>query len=77
MMSSPGYFRWDHTLGTIEVNERACAEDQERARITIDLYRLNTGHPSLRRRELRRRAQAQLDPIDDFAYRDYLDGPID
>ena len=67
------YFRWDHTLGTIEVNDRAAPEDQQRAQVTIRLYRLNEGHPSFRKRELRRRAQGKTDPLDDFAYRDYVE----
>jgi len=66
------YFRWDYTLGTIEVNEQASTEDQQRARITIALYRLNDGHPSLRKRELRKRGQGENDPLDDFAYRNYV-----
>jgi uncharacterized protein (TIGR02646 family) len=66
------YFRWDYTLGTIEVNEQASPEDQQRARITIALYRLNDGHPSLRKRELRKRGQSENDPLDDFAYRNYV-----
>src|SRR6266478_7928984 len=45
------YFRWDHTQGTISPNELALPEDQQRAQVTIDLYRLNEGHPSLRKRE--------------------------
>ena len=66
------YFRWDYTLGRIEVNERASPQDQQRARVTIRLYRLNEGHPNLRKRELRRRAQGADHPLDDFAYRDYV-----
>lgn len=69
------YFRWDYTLGTIEVNEQATPEDQERASYTIQLYRLNEGHPSLRKRELRRRSLGADDLLDDFAYRDYIASP--
>lgn len=69
------YFRWDYTLGTIEVNDRASVEDQFRAEVTIRLYRLNEGHPSFRKLELRRRAQGMEDPLDDFAYRGYVVGP--
>ncbi|MFM2197357.1 MAG: hypothetical protein RLZZ505_789 [Verrucomicrobiota bacterium] len=68
------YFRWDYTLGTIEINEQASDEDQQRAEITRKIYRLNEGHPSLRKRELRRRNQGLTDPLDDFAYRDYIAG---
>jgi uncharacterized protein (TIGR02646 family) len=67
------YFRWDFTRGTLEVNEAASIEDQEKARVTIALYRLNEGHPSLRRRELRRRVQGAEEPLDDFAYRNYVE----
>lgn len=69
------YFRWDYTLGTIEVNDRASVEDQLRAEVTIRLYRLNEEHPSFRKRELRRRARCMDDPLDDFAYRGYVVGP--
>lgn len=69
------YFRWDYTLGTIEVNDQASTEDQKRARATIQLYRLNDGHPSLRKRELRKRDQGPDDPLNDFAYRGYVVGP--
>jgi hypothetical protein len=69
------YFRWDYTLGTIEVNEQAAPEDQQRASFTIQLFRLNEGHPSLRKRELRRRARGANELLDDFAYRDYISSP--
>lgn len=69
------FFRWDYTNGTLEVNERASAEDQNRARVTRSLYRLNVGHPSLRRRELRRRSLMPNEPLDDFAYRDFVESP--
>lgn len=68
------YFRWDFTRGTIEVNEQASIEDQNRAAVTIRVYRLNEGHPSLRKRELRRRAQCMNDLLDDFAYREFITG---
>lgn len=66
------YFRWDHTLGKIEVNDRASAEDQSRAEATIKLYRLNEGHPSVRRRALRDRARGKDEPLDDFPYRGFI-----
>lgn len=66
------YFRWDYTRGTLEVNERATAEDQRRAQATILLYRLNEQHPTLRRRELLRRAKIPDEPIDHFPYRDFV-----
>ena len=70
------YFRWDYTHGTLEVNERATAEDQLRARATIALYRLNEQHPTLRRREPLRRAKLPDEPIDHFPYRDFLGEPM-
>lgn len=69
------YFRWDYTRGTLEVNERASAEDQQRAGVTITLYRLNDGHPAWRRRELRRHARAHDESLDESAYRDFVGGP--
>lgn len=70
------YFRWDYTRGRMEVNEQAPPEDQERARVTIALYRLNEGHPSLRKRELKRRSQCAGAPLDDFAYRGFVESPL-
>ena len=67
------FFRWDFTTGNLEVNEQASLEDQQRATVTIALYRLNTGHPSLRRREARRRSKSPAEPLDEFAYRDFVD----
>ncbi|MGA2659882.1 MAG: hypothetical protein ABSH34_20455 [Verrucomicrobiota bacterium] len=69
------FFRWDYTRGTLEANELASAEDQHRARVTLKLYRLNAGHPSLRRWELRRRSLMPGEPLDDFAYRDFVGSP--
>ena len=67
------FFRWDYTLGTLEVNEQASEVDQHRARVTIDLYKLNDGHPLLRRRELSMRTQCPERPLDDFAYRGFVE----
>jgi hypothetical protein len=39
------YFRWDFTLGTIEVNAKATEDEQRRAEVTRTLYGLNIGHP--------------------------------
>jgi len=69
------FFRWDYTRGTLEANERASAEDQHRARVTLNLYRLNVGHPSLRRREMYERSRMPDKPLDDFAYRDFVGSP--
>jgi uncharacterized protein (TIGR02646 family) len=69
------YFRWDWTLGTLEVNERATPKDQARAKATIELYNLNKRHPALRKRALHQRAKDADSPLDDFAYRDYVSAP--
>jgi uncharacterized protein (TIGR02646 family) len=69
------FFRWDYTRGTLEANELASAEDRHRARVTLKHYRLNFGHPSLRRRALRDRSGRPDDPLDDFAYRDFVGSP--
>ena len=66
------FFRWDYTLGTLEVNEKADEADKIRARETIKAYSLNSGHPALRRRAARQRAKMPDEPIDDFAYRDFI-----
>jgi uncharacterized protein (TIGR02646 family) len=66
------YFRWDFTQGTIEINKHASTENQRRADVTIRLYKLNEGHPTLRKLEMRRRKQGQGDPLDEFAYRHYV-----
>lgn len=67
------YFRWDHTTGRLEINETATPEDQNRARVTLELYRLNEGHPSFRKREQRRRSKCLDEPLDDFAYRGFVE----
>lgn len=67
------YFRWDYTTGEVLVNEQATDADQRRAQFTINYFRLNEDHPPLRRRELRKRAQGQVDPLDDFAYRNFVE----
>ncbi|HLH55679.1 MAG TPA: retron system putative HNH endonuclease [Verrucomicrobiae bacterium] len=66
------FFIYDFTTGRIEPNPLASPVDQNRALITIDLYLLNEGHPSLRKRELRERAARPADSLDDFAYRDFV-----
>jgi uncharacterized protein (TIGR02646 family) len=42
------FFRWDFTLGAMEINTLAAPSDQHRAAVTIRLYRLNAGHPTYR-----------------------------
>jgi uncharacterized protein (TIGR02646 family) len=67
------YFRWDYTTGNLEVNEQAPPSDQTRAQVTIKLYRLNIEHPRYRRLEARRRAMSSSDPLDEFAYRGFVE----
>lgn len=66
------FFRWDFTKGTIEVNELAPAANQQRARVTISIYRLNEGHPKFRRLAARARERGKDEPLDDFPYRNYI-----
>lgn len=68
------FFRWEFSRGELLVNELASPEDQQRAEVTIRLYRLNEGHPFLRRRAQHQRAKEPDAPLDDFAYRGFLDG---
>lgn len=68
------YFRWEFTRGELLPNELASPEDQERAWVTIRLYRLNSGHPALRKRAQHQRAKDPEAPLDDFPYRGFLSG---
>jgi uncharacterized protein (TIGR02646 family) len=74
------YFRWDFTKGTIAPNERASPEDQARAVATINLYRLNEGHPIWRKRAFSLRITFGDSDSDIFPYRNYvvfnLKGPL-
>ena len=67
------YFRWDFTTGTLEVNEQATPEDQNRAEKTRQAYRLNIGHPLLRRQASYRRSRMPDEPLDSFPYRDFVE----
>ncbi len=67
------YFRWDYTTGELLVNSQASEEDQNRAKITIKIYALNNRHPAWRRREQRQRSRNFELPIDEFAYRDFIE----
>jgi uncharacterized protein (TIGR02646 family) len=69
------YFRWDFTLGTIEVNPKASPEDRTRAEVTRTLYGLNILHPLQRRDCLRRWAKLKDEPLDSMPYRHYLESP--
>ena len=69
------YFRWDHTQGTLEVNEATDVEDQARAARTIEYFRLNVDHPTWRKFWLIRRSKLKDEPLDQPPYRDYIDSP--
>jgi uncharacterized protein (TIGR02646 family) len=69
------YFDWDFTTGEVRPNPVALQADRARAECTIALFRLNEGHPSLRRREALRFDRCAPDgdlQLDDWAYRDFL-----
>ena len=66
------YFRWDFTLGRLNVNPGATAPDQVRALKTIEYFRLNVDHPRARLKEQRFFRSASNDPIDGFAYRHFV-----
>ena len=65
------YFRWDFTTGEMKVNTLAPPADQYSADVTIKLYRLNEGHPRLRKLAMKNRTdQFEVAP-DEFPYRHY------
>ncbi len=66
------YFRWDYTLGLLEVNPLGNAHDQQRARKTIEYFRLNKDHPRARLKEQRSFRALSSEPIDSFAYRHFV-----
>lgn len=66
------YFRWDFTTGELKPNESADETSRRRAEVTISMYHLNEGHSSLRRRELRKRSRDPSAPLNDFAYRQFV-----
>jgi uncharacterized protein (TIGR02646 family) len=65
------YFCWDFTTGEIKINTLATPQDQHRADVTIKLYRLNEGHPRLRKLAMQIRLANQDIPADDLDYRHY------
>jgi uncharacterized protein (TIGR02646 family) len=66
------YFRWNFLSGELELNLDASHENQDRARITIRLYGLNIGHPTVRRLERDKIAATSVDNHDDYPYRNFL-----
>jgi uncharacterized protein (TIGR02646 family) len=70
------YFRWDFTRGTIEANELALETEQQRAAVTIKLYRLNEKHPGWRKFWAHRRLKLKDEDLDTFPYRSYIEGTV-
>ncbi|GAA5122465.1 hypothetical protein JIN84_10050 [Luteolibacter yonseiensis] len=67
------YFIFDYTTGEISPNPISTTEEQQRAFITIEHYKLNDGIlPQERRRWLQIRRKIPEGELDDFAYRDFL-----
>ena len=68
------FFVYDFTTGAIEPNPKASPSERERARVTIEIYGLDS--PKRRRfrsMELRRWRLSSDKQIDQFAYRDFVD----
>jgi uncharacterized protein (TIGR02646 family) len=65
------YFRWDFTTGEMIINTLASPDDQIRADVTIKLYRLNIGHPRLRKLAGQRLSLTQTISQDFLPYRHY------
>ena len=68
------YFRWDYTSGDLHPNPGAPLENRERARITIEMYGLNTAHPQSRCDERDKVAAMSNSAIqqDKHPYRNFL-----
>ena len=67
------FFYWDHTNGLLKVNPQASPQDQNRAKVTIEIFGLNEGHPQRRLREAQIRSRCCDMDIDVFAYRGFLE----
>lgn len=65
------YFRWDFTTGEMKINDLASLPDRHRAQVTIDLYRLNQGHPKLRRLAMKNRPTEPDVLPDELPYRHF------
>jgi uncharacterized protein (TIGR02646 family) len=67
------YFDIDWVTGELIPNQEASKEEQERARITIRLFRLNSnGKPEDRLEELKHFGQMSAPDIDEFSYRFFI-----
>ncbi len=68
------YFRFDYFTGKMSPNPMATEAERNRADVTIRLYGLDTpARQRARRRVLDMWQQNTTMPIDEFAYRDYLE----
>lgn len=72
------YFQINWVTGRLDPNEaNKCQEDQERARITIDLYGLNNnGKPDDRLEELKKFCDARTPNIQEWSYRFFIERGI-
>ncbi len=71
------YFQINWSTGELEANAAAVKEDQERAKITIKLYRLNTnGKPEDRLEELNKFRNSQNPDIQKWSYRFFIERGI-
>ncbi|MCY2990498.1 MAG: TIGR02646 family protein [Planctomycetota bacterium] len=72
--SFESYFVFDYTTGEIKPNPVVSAQDQARAKVTIQLYGLDLpSRRQSRRLELRRCQRGGSGSIDEWAYRDFLE----
>jgi uncharacterized protein (TIGR02646 family) len=67
------YFEFDYTTGAIRPSLTASPERQKRADITIQLYGLDRPEKQRERRRELGKFRSDCD-LDEFAYRDYLEG---
>jgi hypothetical protein len=67
------YFDIDWVTGKLKPNRDTSKKDQERTRITIELFRLNdNGKPNDRLRELKKFNKDQDADIDEWSYRFFI-----
>jgi uncharacterized protein (TIGR02646 family) len=63
------YFRFDIFTGKILINESKSIENQERARITLDFFRLNIGNKPINRKKAIQKEIKVNSPINERPYR--------
>lgn len=67
------YFRWDFTTGEIGPNPAASEDFKRKALATINAYRLNDQHPSLRKQWAHRWLKLRdQEDVNNLPYRSYL-----